>query len=211
MLLGGIDKLRYPGFNFFGSYMPLNKKWMSWAPLEKEVQKLQEDYMNFWIYGITVNTLKLMIKAYFDDGTNETENVLTKVGAIYGELYQIPTGPLNSGVMAINPAKNVIKYELWLTDQADSLISEVRTFRVSKVTHPLTRYFMFLNSLGSYEVLAFKGQAAITTRYQRDIVQKHLGFDYTSNQGEYETNNATSREEGDYSSAHVRGKYAAQW
>lgn len=211
VMLGGIDKLRFPTINYFTSYISTNKKFLTWAPLEKEVQRLQEDYLNFWVYALATTSLKLIIKAYYDDGTDETSTISTTAGVKYGQLYQIPAGPANSGVAAINPAKNLIKYELWLTDQADSLISEVRTYRLAPFTHPLTRYFMFLNSLGSYEVMYFKGQADITAKVQKDIIQKHLPSDYSALQGEFETNNGTLRDEGNYSSGYFKGAYAAAW
>lgn len=211
VMLGGIDKLRFPTLNYFTDYLPTNKKFLTWAPMEKEVQRQQEDYLNFWVYGLFISALKLIIKAYYDDGTDQTATISTTTGVQYGQLYQIPAGSLNSGVGTINPAKNLVKYELWLTDQADSLISEVRTYRLAPYTHPLTRYFMFLNSLGAYEVMYFKGQADITAKVQKDIIQKHLPSDYSALQGEFETNNGTLRDEGNYSSGYFKGVHAAAW
>lgn len=210
VMLGGIDKLRFPTINYFTEYLPTNKKFLTWAPIDKEVQRLQEDYLNFWVYALAITTLKVIIKAYYDDDTNQT-STLSTTSVKYGQLYQIPAGPANSGVFTINPAKNLIKYELWLTDQTDSLISEVRTYRLAPFTHPLTRYFMFLNSLGAYEVLYFKGQAEITARVQKEIIQKHLSNDYSALQGEFESNNATLRDEGNYASGFFKGPLAAAW
>lgn len=211
VILGGIDKLRFPTINYFTDYLPTHKKFLTWAPLEKEVQRQQEDYLNFWVYGLYVTSLKLHIKAYYDDGTDETSTIITQSSVKYGQLYQIPAGPSNSGVFTINPAKNLIKYELWLTDQSDSIISEVRTYRLAPFSHPLTRYFMFLNSLGTYEVLYFKGQAEITSKVIKDMIQKHLASDYNSLQGEFEVNNPTIRDEGNYSSGYFKGPYANAW
>lgn len=211
VLLGGIDKLRFPTLNFFYTYMQANKKFLTWAPAEKEVDRSQEDYLNFWIHTLSITTIKVQIKAYFDDATNQTSTVKTKAGVVYGELYQIPAGPVNSGVLDINPAKNLVKYELSLLDQADTLISEVRTYLVKTTRHPLTRFFMFLNSLGSYEVLRFTGQNDRTAEYSREVIQKHLANSWDPTDGEFEINNTRAQEKGNISSGYFRGRYAAQW
>src|SRR5690606_18308394 len=105
------------------------------------------------------STLKLQIKAYFDDGTNQTSVTRSLVGSSFSQLFIIPAGPGNSGANLINPEKNLLRYELSMLDQSDTVISETRTYTLTRVKHPLTRYFMFLNSLGSYEVLRITGQA----------------------------------------------------
>lgn len=211
VLLGGISKLKFPNLNFFTSYLPTNKKFMSWAPVEKLVDRLQEDFLNFWVYNSDIITLKLNIKVYFDDGTNETQVVKTITPVAYGQLYQIPTGPSNCSVAEIDDTKNIFKYELSLLDQTDVLISEVRTYLVAQVRHPLTRFFMFLNSLGSYEVLRFTGQAEFKTEFSREVVQRFLAHDYSSEDGEFEVNNVTLREKVNYSTGFFTGRLAKEW
>ncbi len=211
VLLGGINKQKFPGLNFFTTFLPTTKKFMSWAPIEKVVDRLQEDYLNFWVYDEEINTLKLNIKVYYEDGSNETEIVNTITPVAYGQLYQIPTGPLNSGVADIDVTKTILKYELSILDQDDVVISEVRTYHVAKVRHPLTRFFMFLNSLGSYEVLRFTGQADFKTEFDKEVIQKFLSHDYASADGESEVNNAFMQEKTNYSTGFFTGIYAKAW
>ncbi len=151
------------------------------------------------------------MKVYFDDGTNQTAIVNTKVGTNFTELYQLPVGPANSGVMLVDPSKNVIKYELCLLDQTDSIISEVRTYFISIVKHPLTRFFLFLNSLGSYEVLRFTGQATEATDVAKDIIQKFLPYNYNALDGEFEVNQAIIQKKQNYSSGYIKDRLAKQW
>src|SRR6185369_8080817 len=37
VMLGGIDKFNYPGFDFFGTYIPAKKCFLTWAPNNKQV------------------------------------------------------------------------------------------------------------------------------------------------------------------------------
>lgn len=211
VLLGGVSKQKYPGLNYFTSYLPANKKFLTWAPVVKDVDRLQEDYLNFWIYSVDIATIKLQVKVYFDDTTNETDVIKEVTGVVYGQLYQVPAGPANCGALLINPAKNATHYEVSLLDQADAVISEVRTYRIAQVRHPLTRFFMFLNSLGSYEVLMFTGQAESSTDFDREVVQKFLPYNYAAIDGEFQVNHVTLQQKASYSSGFIKGALAKQW
>lgn len=190
VLLGGISKFKFPTLNYFYNYLPNNKKFMTWAPITKEIDANQEDYLQFWAYHIDFSTVKLMVKAYFDDDTNETDTITTKSVA-YGDLLQIPAGPLNAGAAGINPAKNMVKYDIWLTDQNDITISEVRQYKLTPFKHPRTRYYLFLNSLGAYEVLRTHGFSEERAKIERDISEKLLPIGYEPLDGQFESGDAT--------------------
>lgn len=211
VLYGGIDKFRWPTLNYLTAYIAANKKFLTWAPVQKYVDRLQEDYLNFWNYSEDIAELQLRIKAYFDDDTNETDIATTLSPVTYRSLYQIPAGPVNSGATLINPAKNLTHYELTLLDQDDVAVSETRTYYISPVRHPLTRFFMFLNSLGSFEVLRFTGQAERETDYVREVVQKFLPHNYAASDGEFASNNNTLQPKDNYSSGHIKGRMAEAW
>ncbi len=211
VLHGGIDKFRWPTLAYLSTYLPTNKKFLTWAPVQKYVDRLQEDYLNFWVYSDTIATLKLQIKAYFDDDTDETDITTELSPVTFRSLYQVPAGPVNSGATLINPAKNVTRYELSLLDQADAVISEVRTYYINSVRHPLTRYFMFLNSLGSFEVLRFIGQAEKLTEFNRELVQKFLPHSYAPLDGEFASYNNLMQPKDNYSSGYIKGRMAEAW
>lgn len=210
VLYGGIDKFHFPDLNYFTSYLQTNKKFLTWAPVEKYVDRLQEDYLNFYIYG-NFTTIKLRIKAYFDDGTNETAITKTKNPTAFSHLYQVPAGPVNSGATLVNAEKNIVQYELTLLDQSDIVISETRTYFISKLTHPLTRFIMFLNSLGAFEVMRFTGQAVTKSSIRKEILQKFLPHNYAAITGEFEVNNAVLSRKSNLSTGHITGRMADQW
>ena len=210
VLWGGVSKFHFPGLNYFTSYLTTNKKFLTWAPLEKYVDKQQEDYLNFWVYG-NFSTLKLQIKAYFDDATNQTAVTTTLTGTEYARLYQVPAGPANCGVLAINASKNVTHYELKLLDQADNVISELRTYYIEQVRHPLTRFFMFLNSLGAFEVLRFTGQANEKTTFSRTLTQRFLPHNYAALDGQFLSNDVALIQQRDISSGFIKNRMAKEW
>lgn len=210
VILGGIDKFHFPDLNFFTTYLQTNKKFLTWAPLIKLVDRNQEDFLAFYAYG-NFSTLKLSVKAYFDDDTDQTSVTKTLAGTGFSKMYLVPAGPTNTGANLIDPGKNLIKYELTLLDQADAVISETRTYMLTKSKHPLTRYILFLNSLGAYEVLRFTGQAQQTTEVVADPMQKFLVHDYQALDGEFEVNATKMIQQTNYSTGHIRGSMAEAW
>jgi hypothetical protein len=210
VLLGGLSTLKFPQINFFGDYIHENKKFMSWAPLEKVVDRQQEDYLNFFVYNTNITTVRLKIKAYYDDGTDNTDTIETRAVSI-GQLLQIPAGPANSHVLEIEPEKNLVKYDLWLERQTGAEISEVRTYVIAQVSHPLTRYFMVLNSMGAYEVHRFTGVAVLSTDFEGEAFEKYLPPDYTNDDIQFQNDSVTFQNKGSFSTGYIKGNDSAAW
>lgn len=211
VVLGGVSKRVFPSLEYFSAFLPTNKKFLSWAPVVKNVGINQEDYLLFFCYPISVSTLKLQAVAYYDDATSETEIVKTVSGVVYGNLYQLPCGTSNSGVLQINPAKKLVKYELSLLNQSDVLISEVRTFLVDAFEHPLTRYFMFLNSLGGYEVIKFNGLKTVSSDYDREVLEYFLPANYKAEDGQFKSGRVSLQDKNSYSTGYITGSLSAEW
>jgi hypothetical protein len=211
-MMGGLSKLQFPTQGqggFFSTYLPINKKFLTWAPTTKEVDNNQEDYLTFFIYSDEIVQMQVRIKAYYDDGTNETDIIHTQEVS-FAQLWQIPSGTSNSGVKLINPAKNVIKYELSLLNQSDALISEVRTYTIDKINLPLRRFFLFLNSLGSFEVLRFYGATATEANISKTNVVKFLPYNYEQLDGERTVNFATVQKITEHSTGYLK-TLGADW
>jgi len=212
VLLGGLSKRGYAAApDYLGAYLSANKTFLTWYPDEKMVDKGQEDYLNFFVYESGITSLKLQIKAYYDDDTTQTSvDVKTRTSVDTGRLYLIPAGPVNSGATSIDPAKNLIKYELWLTDQTDTIISEVRTYNVDLYPAPNTRYFMYLNSLGAHEVIRATGRHQVQSEIRREVYQKHLPYDYDVLDGEFGMLDPSYQDVYQYSTGYV-SKAEAQY
>jgi len=209
VIYGGIAKLRWPTLEYLQTYLPANKKFLTWAPVQKYVDRMQEDYLNFWIYDESIVILGLHVKCFYDDSTTLSE-VTSTLPVAYKSLYQIPAGPVNSGAAAMVPEKTISYYELCLVDQDNNIVSEVRTYYITPF-HPLSRHLMFLNSLGSYEVIRMTGQIEKTTEYARDVVQRFLPHNYNPSDGEFASASATLQPTLNYSSGFITGRLARDW
>jgi len=211
VLLGGINKVRYPGLNYLSNYVSTNKKFLTWAPDFKKVGNNQEDYLNFFVYNNTITQVKLEITAYYTDDSSQTAITKTLTNTERWWLLQIPTGPVNSGVKLINPGKVVKSYKLRLLNQANAVISEERNFDIELINHPLEKFYMFLNSLGAYEVLRFIGQTQRKTEFKRETVRKFLQPNYSANEGEIENAKPILQEAATLNSGFITGKNAVAW
>lgn len=209
-LYGGITMADHARIDFF-SYLAANKKFLSWAPLTKWVEKGQEDYLNFYVYNALITQVKLRLKTYFDDDTNVTTTVKTLAGLIYGNVVRVPAGPTNSGAAAIDVNKVLVMYELTLLDQANAVISETRTYMVRQTAHPLRKYIMIVNSLGAHEVHSLNGQAETKHKIDRDVIQKYLPPTYSYLAGQLANSESTYRAITSYSTGYIPGPFAAQW
>lgn len=206
---GGLDKRSYPLLDFFATYAT-HKKFMTWAPATKSIDIAQEDYLLFWMYK-SVATLRLKGKAYYSDGTNQTATLTSYSNALISQLVQVPAGSLNSGIKLVNPAKTLLKYDLWLADGADVVVSETRTYVLDAFTFPNTRFFMWLNSMGSFEVMRFYGVAEQTSEYGREIVQMFLAPNYDPLKGEKRMGEALRVDKAKYSSGYFTDELGKAW
>jgi hypothetical protein len=190
-LHGGLSKLKFATLpEFFSIYLPHTRKFLTWAPLEKLVDKSQEDYLTFWFTDTPpANTARLRITAYYTDGTSQSSNVveITNVNtADHLRMIRFKTGPMNSGVYAINSAKTLLKYTVGIANNVNTYISELRTYIIDPVSFPTRKFLMFLNSLGTWEVLRLYGDTAEEERYQRQVMRKSLTPGYTGDEGEFQ-------------------------
>jgi hypothetical protein len=207
VLLGGLDKKYFPDIDFFDDYMLTNKKFLTWAPREKHINFYQEEYLYFLNHSAVNTQMNVKVKCYYDDDTNSTFN-LASTAITRGGLYQIRCGPNNTLIWQHQPEKNLIRYEIWLTNQAATIISEVRTYILLPYKHPHTRYFLFRNSIGGFDTLRITGKAVVEARIEKETIQKHLPMDYDTLDGELQSGAALFRKESDHSSGFLTGQFA---
>lgn len=208
IVFGGIDKRRFATDDFFTDYLPTNKKFLTWMPKEQIVDTNQEAFLDFYVYDPSVLRLKKRIKAYFDDDTDQTITAeSTTTLNQYGRIYRFSAGPVASGATLINPAKNLVKYEIWIQDQEDNIISEVMVFKLSSFKPKNARYLLFLNSIGGWDVLRMTGKTIEQVEIDSEIVEKHLEFDYEALDGQFKGTNHQKIDNTSYSTGFYSGTY----
>lgn len=208
-LNGGIPK-QIAG-DFFANILSVSKQFLTWHPLRKRVTTAQPELLHFCVYSEAITALNLLVKVYFTDGTSETITKETVSGVVMDQIYRIPGGYTQLDLADVDGAKTVKKYEIWLTNQADALISEVRTYVVEHVTAPGTRFWMFTNSLGMWEIFRAEGKTSEQLEVERDRSSGYLPQGYSRTMGEIRSRIIGSTEEIEVSSGYLDSKEEALW
>lgn len=133
-------------------------KFLTWMPDSRKVLPGEQIFL-YWLNNSNTATefIYVNIAVYYDDNTDET---ITGVLSITREsnmaVYAIPVGPT---ALELNElAKIVTKYSVWLTDDDDDRLSEVRTFILDYNYYRKTRQLIFANGLGGYDSLSLTGR-----------------------------------------------------
>lgn len=157
VLQGRISTLKQGELNYLGkSFYNLlveQRMFLTFAPKEK-VTDIYTPERLYFIFT-TAGTLKLKVKFYYTDGLTETFDRDTVI-AEQNSLYEFLT---SYAKLKGTITKRVVKYDVWLTNDGDEAISEIRTFRIDYNYYESARWFLFLNRLGVYEIVRTTGIA----------------------------------------------------
>jgi hypothetical protein len=197
--------------NFFADILPVTKQFLTWAPLRKRVTQTQPELLHFYVYTDTITELNLIVKLYFTDGTDSTHTIDTETGIEEEQVWRLPAGFTQLGLSTLASGKTVKKYELWLTNQSDAIISEVRTYAMEYVEATENRFWLFTNSLGMFEILRTEGKTTESHELTRETSSNYLPNGYALAMGEIQSRVLGSMETLDVSTGYLDSKTEALW
>jgi hypothetical protein len=197
--------------NFFADILPVTKQFLTWAPLRKRVTQTQPELLHFYVYTDTMTELNLIVKLYFTDGTDSTHTIDTETGIEEEQVWRLPAGFTQLGLSTLAAGKTVKKYELWLTNQSDAIISEVRTYAMEYVEATENRFWLFTNSLGMFEILRTEGKTTESHELTRETSSNYLPNGYALDMGEIQSRVLGSMETLDVSTGYLDSKTEALW
>lgn len=206
---GGIPK--QISDDFMTDILPSTKQFLTWHPTRKRVTQSQPEILHFLVYNGDITELNLLVKVYFTDGTNQTVTIDTVSDVEEEQVYRLPAGYTLLNLSTVDGAKKVQKYDLWLTDQADAVVSEVRTFVLEYLDTPETRFWLFTNSLGMFEIFRTEGKANQEMEVERELSSNFLPSGYSRTTGEIQSRVLGSSEQMSVSSGFLDSKDEALW
>lgn len=208
VLNGGVPKL-FDG-DFFASYLPSAKQFLTWHPGTKRVDINQPELLH--IYTPTGTTsLKLNLKVYFTDQTDVTVEKEVLTGVLPNRIYRIPAGYTQLNVNAVDGTKQVSKYQIWITNQSNAIIAEAVTYKVDIVTKSNTRYWMFVNSLGMWETIRTTGKATNELEVEREVSAGYLQQGYSRAKGEFRSRVIGSTDTLQLSTGYLESQAESLW
>ncbi len=158
MIKAGLHPVDYEKHSetFFSTRQVTKRQFLTWQPDNLVVGK-EERWLSF-VMNFTPRPTKVKLRVRLSDANNNYE-VVTKQTVSVGNFGQVIVAPIGVEQLGIN-TDTIVRYEVWLSDQDDNRISEVRTYWIDCQYRRFDRAIHFINQLGGWDTLRFLGQAA---------------------------------------------------
>src|SRR5690606_16877168 len=144
-------------------------------------------------------------------GSQATIQPLTLGSLTQWDLLRIPVGMEALELASLNFAKAVSFYDVWLVDQASTVISETRTYELDHDDQPYERLWLYENSLGMPEVFRTVGKSQYKNRVSHLSGRRSLARDHDIKDPQLFTTHAFSRAEQDISTGMLRDRKTAAY
>jgi hypothetical protein len=155
----------------FKQYQILNTNWftrfanqlffLTNRPHTINVRVDQPEFLYFLNYNVKT-TIKLVVDIHYADGTTELYYPWTESGTAQYDVYEIVTTYNTIGLATKAAVKGsaITEYRVWVEDNASNHLSEKYRYVVETSPVLFDRYFIFKNSLGTYDTLRTTGLGA---------------------------------------------------
>ncbi|GAB2798708.1 hypothetical protein GCM10027275_50400 [Rhabdobacter roseus] len=162
------------GDTFFTSWQSGARQFLTWQPNYKRVAYAQEEYLYFLLnFSPAPQQLRLRVQWYQADGTaSGASTVLTLDNPL---LMSVVACPVGASVLAL--PTEAARYDVWLSNEANKRLSEVRSYWLDDTHTPYDRSILFVNSLGGWDTLRLtgQGQRTLTVAQQVADVERPAG------------------------------------
>ncbi|MGM9509536.1 DUF5977 domain-containing protein [Larkinella sp. GY13] len=174
LLKGGITEADAVGWadRFASDYQADARQFLTWQPDGKIVGREQEEYLYFLLNCSPLPTeVRLRVEYTLQNGTIDEMTLLTLKNVVQYQVICAPVGP--SMLAAQVPAGTALaRYRIWLSNQANERLSQVRSFTVDRRYRRNERQILFSNSLGGFDTLRLVGSGSETLKVQRSSAER---------------------------------------
>jgi hypothetical protein len=169
--------------SFFVTWLKETAQFLTWQPDGKWIDTWQPEFLYLLTNFTPLPTeLKLCVEFTFDDGTSK--NLLAQTLALPKayQVYCFPVGfrALELATEEITEGKQIRKYAVYVTNQADERISEVRTYQVDRryFRPDEVSYWLYRNSLGGFDTLRCTGNLLENLVTEREAGKRFTPYNY---------------------------------
>jgi hypothetical protein len=198
-LKAGLSADDYAGWkdNYFTTYLDEHLPFLTNQQNDKEVSRNQTEYLYFLVNFLPKPTaLKLRVKVYFNDGTDVVYTLKTLNSVQQYSVYSIPVGFTDLGLESYeNIIKKVVSWDIWVNNNTDNRVSEIRSYIVDEHFARNERQIIFSNSLGGYDTLRVTGVASDTLKVTKQTGERELESNYLPSASDMFVNGVEGRPE----------------
>ncbi len=209
MLYGKVSEQRERQFNTNGETfldeLTTSKRFLTYAPAEKitDIYAPEKLYFLFRYAG----TAKYVCKEYFTDGTTATNTLATNTVAKYS-VWEFSAAFMR---VRSDSGKTVEKYELWIEDNTDSIVSDIRTFILDYNFQQYARYFLLKTRLGVYECFRSTGRGVTSEDVKKSFFERQKQLSATASSKQRELIDIESEYMVDINSGHLSEEWNKYW
>ena len=161
---GGIDDEDFSdyGLVFFDKYLAQSRRFLTWCPDDKVVSAAQPEYLSFLLNFTPLPTaVRLRVRVHYADNTWQIRTPSDTTTLPMLRNYYVLNVAVGHDALGFDllPQK-VLAWEVWLANEQNQRISEIRTYRQDFEYRHQERFVVFANSLGGYDTYRFTGQSA---------------------------------------------------
>lgn len=182
VFLGGLSWEDFPAWKdtFFTEHLAASKRFLTWAPVRKTVDRFQQDYLYFLVNFTPLPTsLKLKVRMIFTDGQCMIVTKPTRDSVSQYEVYVMPTGFTELDLEQYETEELIIaSYDVWLENQASERLSEIRTYVLANEYRRNLVELMLANSLGGFDCIGLTGSYELGLETSFDNVEVTQGRSY---------------------------------
>lgn len=152
------------------------KSFLTWQPASKTINLTQPEKLFFLVFN-DISSAVVHIRVYYTDGTDSGDQELETISSV----DQYTVYELMVGYSQIDFSKwiekAILKYEIWLEDNAGNVQSQTREFILETKTFRHERIFLFRNSFGAMDTFRATGRKTQRNEYERMVIESnHEGF-----------------------------------
>lgn len=117
-------------------------------------------------------TLYAHVKIYYSDGTTHSTNYLSKASTESHQVYVIPAGFDQCGFNIYNPTKTPVRYEIYLINNLNVVVSETMVFLPETTSFEQTTELLFVGQCGAAETVHCTGYSSYKVLSESQTFQK---------------------------------------
>lgn len=149
------------------AYQAAMQPFLTWDPDFQKVLPQQPAYL-YYQHVAASPVAQVWLRVRHVDGTSSQSVVETLPDVRRWEVYYLAVGPAARGLTG----PDVASYDVWVTDDAGVVLSQVRRFVLERAFYPHQRFFLYSNSLGGANVIAALGAAKQTLEVTAEQVER---------------------------------------
>ncbi|HNQ82476.1 MAG TPA: hypothetical protein PKM34_02465 [Bacteroidales bacterium] len=167
-ILAALNGIAYSYLDFITTF----KAFLTWQPAIKPINKTQREKLFYLVFNDISNVVSF-IKIYFTDGTTSSNTQIASFHAAQYDVIEFFTDYISLDIAGKEGQKTALKYDFWLQDESNNIISQVRTYEIEFRRQPFSRILIFRNSFGAYDIFRATGRKKHVNNYERMILERN--------------------------------------